>query len=158
MIRHAPATEEERAAFFPTIVQLLGDDEEDALAHLGMSREELEAAYQEIGEVRTVREGDVSVGTVWVELRDRELHIHGIVVDAEQRGRGIGTAILRGLESEFAGRIDVMELGVRLSNQEARRLYAREGFRDACVSTAPGFVVLRKRLHRASGGAADEEG
>jgi ribosomal protein S18 acetylase RimI-like enzyme len=111
-----------------------------------MSREELEDVYRHTGEVRTVRLDGKPVGTVWIEHRGRELHVHGILVEGSVRGQGIGAAVLQGLESELADRVDFIELGVRSANQGARRLYEREGFRNAATEAAPGFVVMRKHV------------
>ncbi|HYA58119.1 MAG TPA: GNAT family N-acetyltransferase [Thermoplasmata archaeon] len=53
----------------------------------------------------------------------------GILIDRNYRGRGIGTALLVKALDEARGRFDRVRLGVFASNDRARRLYERVGFR-----------------------------
>jgi len=133
----------ERDRFFEEIVEELGDDSAGALAFLGMTVETLRAIYQTVGDVRIVRSGGSDVGHLWIEERDRSLHVHAIILRPGARGRGIGTRVLEGLRREFAGRVDEIELGVRDENTGAVRFYERLGFRRAPMETAPGFSILR---------------
>jgi len=83
---------------------------------------------------------------VWIELRSRELHIHGVALVPEMRGQGIGACAFFDLETEFRDRVDVVELGVHESNADARRLYERLEVSTAKTLPDIGFVVLRKPL------------
>jgi ribosomal protein S18 acetylase RimI-like enzyme len=52
-------------------------------------------------------------------------YVHGVVVDQEQRGRGLGQAIMQGLE----GQLREAGLAGVIDNTSARRLYERLGYR-----------------------------
>jgi ribosomal protein S18 acetylase RimI-like enzyme len=137
------ASTAERDAFFHVALQQLGKDTERALGYLGLTLEQFRALYEGTGEVRTVLVDGTRAGHVWIELRGRVLHIHGVVLLPEVRGKGIGTAAFGLLRDEFAGRIDWIELGVQIENRGALRFYERLGFRESGHDTAPGFRVLR---------------
>ncbi len=63
-----------------------------------------------------------------------EIHINNIAVRPELRGRGLGSALLAHvLEEGRAAGASRATLEVRRSNDEARRLYERFGFRVAGV-------------------------
>jgi [ribosomal protein S18]-alanine N-acetyltransferase len=59
-----------------------------------------------------------------------QVHINNLAVRPELRGRGLGTQLLEGVIAEAAhlGAIEVT-LEVRESNEPARRLYEKAGFR-----------------------------
>lgn len=65
------------------------------------------------------------------KVSEGELFMDGIVVDAEMRGRGVGTAILEKL-SEFAKEngYRTIKLEVIDTNSRARKLYESEGFKE----------------------------
>lgn len=46
-----------------------------------------------------VRDGETVVGGVWGELEWDWLHVHILWVDDDRRGRGIGSALMRAIES-----------------------------------------------------------
>lgn len=136
----------ERIAFLDAFRAQLGGSEAAGLAHLGLSWDELAAAFAEVGEVRRVCCGGKTVGFVWSELRGRTFHLHAIVLRPEVRGCGIGSAVLRELEHEVSGRAELFELGVQVENTGALRFYERHGFRPVDIHTAPGFRILRKSI------------
>lgn len=59
-----------------------------------------------------------------------QVHINNLAVRPELRGRGLGTQLLEGVIAEAAhlGAVEVT-LEVRESNEPARRLYEKAGFR-----------------------------
>jgi ribosomal protein S18 acetylase RimI-like enzyme len=69
----------------------------------------------------------------------------GSGVVAERARSAIGTKVLRDLEQEFRGKVDIMELGVRDSNEGAVSLYEREGFATVSRLEDIGFLVMRKQ-------------
>ena len=88
----------------------------------------------------TVRdEQDKRAGILWISLRDGFGFINDISVDESRRGLGIGTQVLRAAAAEMrAAGLDVLALNVFGSNDDARRLYAREGFSETeTLWTAP---------------------
>lgn len=70
-------------------------------------------------------------GILWVHFGEAEAFIYDIAMDEGRRGHGLGTQTLRAaaVETVRAG-ADVLALNVFGSNEGARRLYAREGYRE----------------------------
>jgi ribosomal protein S18 acetylase RimI-like enzyme len=69
--------------------------------------------------------GGKPVGRLWVWRAEGAIHLVDLIVAPERRGRGIGTALIRGLLA--AG--GPVRLSVAVANAPARRLYERLGFR-----------------------------
>jgi ribosomal protein S18 acetylase RimI-like enzyme len=79
------------------------------------------------GAVSHVIEADgAQVGWVVVNTMPDEVRIVDIMVLPTQRGRGIGTAVLRGILASTAAPV---RLNVYITNHAAIRLYERLGFR-----------------------------
>jgi len=127
------------------------------LALLGMTWPQFVALVAARGEVRAIEVADTLAGFVWIEQRGRDLHLHAIIVLDSCRGRGVGSAALRALASEFAGHVDALELGVEASNARARAWYLRQGFEVTERLPALGFEVMRKPLVDRGGGGSSEE-
>jgi ribosomal protein S18 acetylase RimI-like enzyme len=69
-------------------------------------------------------------GILWLHLRDDEAFIYDIAMDEDRRGQGLGTQALRAAAAETArAGLRVLALNVFGSNESARRLYIREGYR-----------------------------
>jgi ribosomal-protein-alanine acetyltransferase len=106
----------------------------------------------------------------------RHARVYSIAVDAADRGRGIGQALLEGVESEARARgRRSMRLELRRDNAAALSLYASRGYRrigvrpgyyedhaDAIVMEKPLFDVPARKARRsrargttAAGGAGD---
>lgn len=77
---------------------------------------------------------DVPAGMLWVQLGDGAAFIYDISMDEDRRGQGLGTQALRAaaLETARAG-LQTLALNVFGSNEGARRLYTREGYRETEV-------------------------
>ncbi|MFZ5816796.1 MAG: GNAT family N-acetyltransferase [Bacillota bacterium] len=116
---------------------------------LGMSREEFRQLLTRVGQLYSAFDGDREVGYVWVERRDRVLHLHGLVIEPEYQGKGIGSAIMRWLETSYGSQADVIELGVHESNRRARQLYERSGFTVVRTMPAVGFLIMQRPLSTA---------
>ena len=73
-------------------------------------------------------DGDRPVGSGQLDLRGTEPELRNLRVEAAERGRGVGTAIVREAERHVGprGRLTV---GVALDNPRARALYERLGYR-----------------------------
>ena len=142
--------EGEIESFLSMFREQLGESEDAALAHLGISWDDLAGLFATVGEIRTIEDNGASAGFVWIELRERELHIHAIVLRPDARGRGIGRLTFAALRREFQTRADVIELGVQEDNAHALAFYRRLGFRSVDRDTAPGYVILRTPLQSAS--------
>ena len=146
MVRFGVPTSDQRSEFFRMILAQLGEQTDSALESLGLSREDFARLYDVTGEVRTISTQDAHAGYLWIELRERIVHIHGFILFEEMRGRGVGSQAVRALASEFERRAGFIELGVQESNPRAIRFYERLAFRESAVSTASGFKILRKRI------------
>jgi len=145
-IESAPATQSERAALLTLMRNELAGRFDQITRLMGLTWPQFEALYESRGDVRTLKCSGARVGYCWIEQRGRELHLHALFVLPEHRGRGVGSAALRGLEEEFLGSVDVIEVGVEQDNSRAKSLYERCGFQVTRVLPELGFEIMRKRL------------
>lgn len=78
---------------------------------------------------------DRPVGLLWIHLQEHQAYIYDIEMRPEARGRGFGTQTLRfaAAQAREAG-VEVVALNVFAHNDDARRLYAREGFVETEVA------------------------
>ena len=85
-------------------------------------------------------DGDRPVGAGQLDLRGDVPELRNLRVDAAERGRGIGTAIVRAAEERVApGRLAV---GVGLDNPRARALYERLGYRGTGETTTTTYAYV----------------
>ncbi|MGO2746004.1 GNAT family N-acetyltransferase [Microbacterium sp.] len=93
------------------------------------------------------------VGVLWLHIDDHRAFIYDIEMEPFARGRGYGTQTLRAAAAETrAAGGEVLALNVFGSNEAARRLYTREGYRtteilwSAEIPVAPSqtFEIERK--------------
>jgi GNAT superfamily N-acetyltransferase len=85
-------------------------------------------------------DGDRPVGAGQLDLRGDVPELRNLQVDAAERGRGIGTAIIRAAEERIApGRLAV---GVGLDNPRARALYERLGYRGTGETTTTTYAYV----------------
>ena len=117
---------------------------EPVLEGVGLSRDELVETMRETGDVLAVVVDGEEAGSLWLELRERTLHLHALLLDEVWRGRGVGRAVLDLLDEQFAGLADELELGVQEGNEPAERLYEGTGFREVSAQPELGFRVLRR--------------
>lgn len=125
------------AAFMPP-------DADEVYAELGLTPEEAARLPHEVGELRQLEEDGSVAGYLWIEVRERTLHVHALLLEEEFRGRGLGARVLAALEEELGGRIEEVELGVLPDNDRALALYAQAGFERA--GERLGFLIMRKRV------------
>jgi ribosomal protein S18 acetylase RimI-like enzyme len=116
---------------------------DQTLALMGETWEHFVQIAQQVGQVYGVYRDGQLAGYYWIEEREKALHLHGILVKAEFRGQGIGTAILEKLQEEYAGRMELIELGVHDSNGRAKALYERMGFVTVRRVEELGFSVMQ---------------
>ncbi|MBM7412827.1 GNAT superfamily N-acetyltransferase [Clavibacter michiganensis] len=85
-------------------------------------------------------DGDRPVGTGQLDLRGDVPELRNLRVDEAERGRGIGTAIIRAAEERVApGRLAV---DVALDDPRARALYERLGYRDTGETTTTTYAYV----------------
>ena len=90
----------------------------------GVFRDELAADNR----IYLAAEDDVLVGFGGVMLVGDEAHVTNLLVDPDQRGRGIGLELMVALiEAALSAGARHLTLEVRSGNEAARRLYARLG-------------------------------
>lgn len=111
-----------------------------------MTYEQFGHYFRDIGQVYTICENNRLLGYYWIEKRGAILHLHGLTVNELFRNRGIGTHILKMLESTYKYRMQAIELEVHRSNQRAKALYERCGYRVREDDRASGFFIMRKEL------------
>ena len=85
-------------------------------------------------------EGRVA-GSLWLENQTGLIYVADLQVLPELQGRGIGTAVLRGLIDEAVERGVALALAVLPANPRAQRLYDRLGFR--VVGREDPFIHMR---------------
>lgn len=131
-------------------LELLREDARDYLdqtiALMGETWEHFLQIAQQVGKVYGVCQDGQTAGYYWIEERGKELHLHGILVKAAFRGQGIGTLMLEKLRTDYAGRMDAIELGVHDSNVRAIELYERMGFVTVRRVEDVGFKVMQLRI------------
>ena len=77
---------------------------------------------------------DLSVGYLEYSLIYDRMEIDNIMVLDEYRGRGVGTKLMAHLVSlAIDYRVDNITLEVRVSNEIARNLYKKFGFREVAL-------------------------
>jgi ribosomal protein S18 acetylase RimI-like enzyme len=143
------ASQEQREIVLTLMREHLADQLESTMALVGMTWPEFVDHYRSVGEVRALVDNQVEIGYVWIEYRERELHIHAIFVLPDFRGLGYGTQAFALLEAEFSGNADVLELGLRSDNRRALALYERLGFIAVRELPDPGYLIMRRDMEAA---------
>jgi ribosomal protein S18 acetylase RimI-like enzyme len=115
---------------------------------LGIPWSEFARLFRERGAVHCIELDGHNAGFFWIELRDRTLHIHALILRPGDRGRGLAGRLLRDLAEEYQGQADEFELGVHESNRRARLLYEKAGFREVRRMPGIGFLILQRPLER----------
>ncbi len=141
-----PATEGQYDGFVALIQAEASDYFNRSLRMMGMPVDTFRRLFRVAGWVYGVYEGKRPVGFCWIELRQGVVHIHGLVLEKEHQGRGIGTRVLEILESEFKGKASGIEIGVYLSNDRAREFFERHGYRVDRTRKDLEFHILKKPL------------
>jgi ribosomal protein S18 acetylase RimI-like enzyme len=139
-----PLADERFARFSELFAEFMPPDADAVYAELGLTPEEAARLPREVGELRQLELDGPVVGYVWIELRERTLHVHALLLEPEYRGVGLGARVLAALEDEFGDRAGEVELGVLPDNDPALALYEKAGFDR--VGERLGFLIMRKRL------------
>jgi len=90
-----------------------------------------------------IEEDGRRAGSPWLEWQPDSLYVHELQVLPECQNRGIGTAVIRNVIDQAAGRGLPVTLSVVPANARAQRLYARLGFEVTHVE--PPFIHMRYR-------------
>lgn len=111
---------------------------------MGMSLEQFRATMLRVGSIHAIVVDGQVAGFQWVQLRDRTLHLHGLVLEEALQGRGIGTRVFASLAETYRESADQIELGVHAANRRALQLYQRLGFQTVRVMDELGFLIMQK--------------
>jgi len=122
----------------------LDDYLEPSLEQVGLTWEEYGEVFRTVGDVCEINFDGAAVGFYWIELRAHVLHIHALILKPEFQNKGIGGAVLNILDENFRDRAKTMELGVHESNNGARALYERRGFKAVRKLDDIGFIIMQK--------------
>ncbi|OUE20413.1 putative acetyltransferase [Clavibacter michiganensis] len=85
-------------------------------------------------------DGDRPVGSGQIDLRGDVPELRNLRVDEAQRGRGIGTAIMRAAEERVGS--GPLTVRVGLDNPRARALYERLGYRGTGELTTTTYAYV----------------
>lgn len=123
-----------------------GDYLARTLELMGMAPEAFRRLFETVGEVIGIVQADELVGFTWTEERGTVVHLHALILKADCRGRGIGTAVLQDLAARYRDTHEVIELGVHASNTRARALYERLGYETVRYLDDLEFYIMQRPL------------
>ena len=149
MLSYLPASPEQYDRF----LQMMWDDGleymENTLHIMQMTWDEYAQIFRTRGEVRAIYQDAKLAGFYWIEERSDTLHLHGLILDADFQGQGIGTAVLKMLAETSTGKLDKIELGVYQANSGAIRLYEKMGYQITRSLDDLHFYIMQKNLNPA---------
>lgn len=83
-----PLEEERYRRFAELFAESMPPETEAVYAQLGLTPERAERLPREVGELRQIEEGGQVAGYLWLELRERTLHVHALLLEEAFRGHG----------------------------------------------------------------------
>ena len=148
MLTYTAATPEQYDIF----LQMMWEDGQEygyletAMKLMQMTWEEYAQLFRTRGQVRSIFDGERLAGFYWIEERGDTLHLHGLILNKDCQGKGIGTAVLTMLAKSYTGKMDKIELGVYKANAGAIKLYEKTGFNITNDLSDLGFFIMQKSL------------
>lgn len=146
MLIYKPAASEQYDEFLQLMQNETADYLKRTMELMQMTLEQAKHLFKTVGKVYGIYQNDRLAGFYWIEERERVLHLHGLVLRGDYQGKGIGTEVLKMLETEYRSRMEAIELGVHQSNERAKRLYERLGYRTVNYLSELGFYIMQKPL------------
>ena len=145
----------------PFVMQLYASTREAELAPVAWSAEQKQAFLaQQFAAQRhhyrtmlpnctfeVIEQNGVPAGRLYLEEHDSQIHVVDIVLGAEWRGQGVGTAILHALIEHAASRSRGVGIFVEKFNP-ALRLYRRLGFTE--IGDTGVYLEMKRPLDRIS--------
>jgi len=116
---------------------------EKTLEMMRMTWEAFSSLVRTVGQVYVICQEQAPVGYMWIEQREKTLHLHGLFIKSECQGKGYGKAVLQTLVEAYRGQVEAIELGVHQRNQKARRLYEKVGFVTVKQMPELGFEIMQ---------------
>jgi ribosomal protein S18 acetylase RimI-like enzyme len=146
MIIYSPPSPEQYDEF----LQMMWDDGqaywENTMRIMQMTWEEYAQIFRTRGEVKAIYLDDNLTGFYWIEEREDNLHLHGLILKTIFQRQGIGTAVLTRLVEKYTGKLGKIELGVYQTNSGAIRLYEKMGFQITRSLDDLRFYIMQKPL------------
>jgi ribosomal protein S18 acetylase RimI-like enzyme len=146
MIIYSPPSPEQYDEF----LQMMWDDGqaywENTMCIMQMTWEEYAQIFRTRGEVKAIYLDDNLTGFYWIEEREDNLHLHGLILKTIFQRQGIGTAVLTRLVEKYTGKLGKIELGVYQTNSGAIRLYEKMGFQITRSLDDLRFYIMQKPL------------
>ena len=102
--------------------------------------------FRSVGQVYTICKNGHLLGYYWIEERGKILRLLGLILNEESRGKGVGTRVLRMLETTYRYRLQAIELVVHGSNYRAKALYERCGYQVVKEIPENGLFMMQKPL------------
>ena len=146
MLTYEPARVEQYDEFLQLMRNHTANYLERTMELMQMTWQQFVHLFRTVGQVYGIYEDDQLAGFYWIEEREKVLHLHGLVLTGQFQGEGIGTQVLKMLESMYRGSMDAIELGVHKCNEKARVLYERLGYETVKRLDDLGFYIMQKRL------------
>lgn len=146
MLTYKSAKPEQYDKFLQLLQAQASDYLEHTLELMEMGWEEFGHLFKTVGQVFGIYEDGHLAGFYWMEERGQELHLHGLILKEQFQNRRIGTQTLKRLEVEYWGKMAFIELGVHQSNEKARALYRRLGYRTVKVLNDLVFHIMQRQL------------
>jgi len=146
MLNYQRAASADYELFFTLMQEETADYLEHSLCLLQMTLTEFKHLFTIVGEVYGIYKHEEMCGFYWVEEREQVLHLHGLLLWADYRNKGIGTEVLQYLQSKYQFTMKIIELGFHQSNQKARKLYEKLGFHIVKEVSEIGFSIMQKQI------------
>ena len=124
-----PAQTDKYAKFFRPLQDQSAEYLDQSVADTQLCLSEFIHLFQTTGQVHAIQDAGQAAGNYWIEQRKRKLHPHALILEPQFQVRGIDSWVLQKLEQDFAGQIDLIELGVQQANISATQLYERYGYK-----------------------------
>ncbi|MBN1858422.1 GNAT family N-acetyltransferase [Candidatus Bipolaricaulota bacterium] len=149
VLHYAPADLVQREALFELLYSQYQRDERQTPPASAAKRrwDELRTWFVSTGEIYRILVGKTCAGLLWTEQQGHRLYLHDLVLFPDFRSRGIAGRVVRDLETSYAEASDEIEIGVKVTNKQARAVFAQLGFQVSRVAGEMDYLILRKPLH-----------
>jgi len=132
-----------RDALFATYAEALRPDIENSLGwHPDSQRSRFDALYPDVS-IKEIHLREARVGLLSLERRSGSVHVRLLVLDSQNRGRGLGSEVLGRVEFVATRTGLDVTLSAFAANERAISFYQRRGYEF--VAAENHFVSLIKR-------------
>ncbi len=107
---------------------------------------ELRAWFVSTGEIYRIIIDRTCAGLLWTERQGQRLYLHDLVLFPDFRHRGIAGRVMRDLETSYADKSEEIEIGVKVSNRQARAVFTQLGFHISRAVEEMDYLILRKSI------------